>query len=357
MRKKLFIDIRNQALLAANKYNATTKPRLDTERIANQSGYQSMIFYTYSVFIDEHSSFSKKVFERIFWFIEKIRLAISLSRLLWLHDDILFFQYPFLNAILKRYLKLLKKHHCKLVFLFHDIDSFRSESVKDMDVFQVVNVAILHTDNMREELSKTGIILPSVILHFFDYLSDCKRSTLVDTKQIQIIFAGSFLKSTFVQYLDSVKCPAGMVFYLYGKRTPLVHESETVIYKGVFDSEEIDGIEGTWSLVWDGPSISTCEGLFGHYLKFNAPFKFSLSLAMGRPVIVWGESALAKYVRDYHLGICVSSLNDIYSTISKLTESQIEDISLGVSTYSMRVKSGLMLKDALLHAEKLLDAS
>ena len=50
-----------------------------------------------------------------------------------------------------------------------------------------------------------------------------------------------------------------------------------------------------------------CTGQYGEYLKINSPFKFSLYLAANRPVVVWSKSALASYVKEYKLGICVDS--------------------------------------------------
>ena len=123
--------------------------------------------------------------------------------------------------------------------------------------------------------------------------------------------------------------------------------NDNIQYKGFFSNDDIAGIEGTWGLVWDGDSIDGCTGRMGEYLRYNAPFKLSLYLAKGLPVIVWSESAMAKYVEEYKLGITVRSLNDIYDAVRSLSAEQLNDIKEGVAEYSRKVKHGKQLEQAL----------
>lgn len=64
-------------------------------------------------------------------------------------------------------------------------------------------------------------------------------------------------------------------------------------------------------------------------------------------MIVWKDSAMAKYVEEYGLGITVSSLNDIYPTIQRLSAPQVEQIKENVRKYSASVKKGEMLSQVL----------
>lgn len=97
-------------------------------------------------------------------------------------------------------------------------------------------------------------------------------------------------------------------------------------------------------LVWDGESVDSCTGQYGEYLKINSPFKFSLYLAANRPVVVWSKSALASYVKEYKLGICVDSLKDIEKTIKSLTIDELVNIQSSVYEYSKESKVVRCLK-------------
>ena len=202
---------------------------------------------------------------------------------------------------------------------------------------------------MKEELRKLGFSGTIETLKFFDYLNTYQAGQdNTDIKSnINIVFAGNLEKSLFVRKLHTLEAYPNLHYHLYGKQADDIPTNESVIYKGCFQNDDIADIDGTWGLVWDGESIDTCKGNFGEYLKINAPFKFSLYLAKGLPVIVWKESAMAKYVEDYGLGITIDSLNDIYPTIQKLSETQVEHIKENVSKYSASVKKGKMLSSVL----------
>ena len=54
-------------------------------------------------------------------------------------------------------------------------------------------------------------------------------------------------------------------------------------------------------------------------MRFNNPHKLSLYVALGLPVIVWREAAIAEFVLKQGIGITVSDLlelNDISTKVS-----------------------------------------
>lgn len=56
--------------------------------------------------------------------------------------------------------------------------------------------------------------------------------------------------------------------------------------EGSYMPEELpEKLEAKYGLVWDGLEITSCEGTFGQYLKYNNPHKFSLYMAAGIAVI------------------------------------------------------------------------
>jgi hypothetical protein len=200
---------------------------------------------------------------------------------------------------------------------------------------------------MEKEFCKEGFKRDMVKLKFFDYLNKYNAKKEVSKTNINIVFAGNLEKSLFINQLPEITKNSKLNFLLYGKERDNLPINSHISYKGSFHNEDIEHVEGNWGLVWDGESVNTCEGKYGGYLRINAPFKLSLYLAMGIPVIVWSESAMADYVRQKKLGVAVASLKDVESTITALTPEEVEDIQQGVSMYSEKVKRGKMLEDAI----------
>lgn len=73
----------------------------------------------------------------------------------------------------------------------------------------------------------------------------------------------------------------------------------------------------------------------------------SLYLAAKKPVVVWRESAMAKYVEKYNIGIYVNSLNEIRTQIEKLSDKELAQIQQNVNMISKEVRSGNKLKLAI----------
>ena len=213
---------------------------------------------------------------------------------------------------------------------------------------------IVHSEAMREQFLSLGSHVPVVVLEFFDYLTNYTPKKGVVTNPIQLVYAGNFSKSKFIYTLKDSINPQKLKILLYGLPIPKV-ETDAVEYKGTFESEQIESVEGNWGLVWDGDSIDGCTGDYGDYLRVNAPFKMSLYLAMGIPVVVWSKSAMARYVKDYHLGITVDSINDIFTAIESLSTKDVQTIEDGIRQMSTRVRNGKMLEHVLKIAKQYCD--
>lgn len=74
---------------------------------------------------------------------------------------------------------------------------------------------------------------------------------------------------------------------------------------------------------------------------------------MNIPVIVWNKSAMAKYVKKYHLGICVDNLKEISTKIDALSENDLAQIYIGVSKASLDVKQGEKIKSVIQKLENI----
>lgn len=347
---KYFVDIIDRAFLKSNSTNAASKPRMDVEHIACQLGYKPVLLGSYFFKLGMPLSIKEKVDRKL----HLLLMWWQARKLSGIRNSDVLLQYPFLSPYMYKIIDRLKAQGNRITILFHDfytIREHRKDDARELSLLEFADMVIVHTEEMAEEFRRCGCKKDIRLLRFFDYCLDGNVETAETgevSSAINVLFAGNLSKAEFVHHLNKLSRHDDMHFLLYGKPELTRQEKEAnYVYKGCFDSSHPDGIEGNWGLVWDGISVDSCEGELGEYLKINAPFKFSLYLAIGLPVIVWSQSAMARYVREYKVGVCVDSLEDIYTTIKSLTEEEYVSIRRNAALFSHKVRKGEMLSNVL----------
>lgn len=337
--RRYFLDIHLKSFFAEHRTTASTKPRTDAIRIARGCGFRPMVFYYWETSLSyiarRHPHFPNRLLRIQLWCFST-----------FVRNSVIMVQLPFLRFNMHDALRTLAKKN-RIIVLAHDVEAIREtqDGALDLNTLRLADVIIVHSQPMADALVRLGIRKPCVALEFFDYLSSCGRDVRVVTDNPSLLFAGNLQKSVFLRSLANA--PNLPHLNLYGGRCPDLALPPQVTYRGFFDNEDIASVEGDWGLVWDGDSVGTCAGTLGDYLRYNAPFKFSLYLALGIPVIVWSHSAMATFVQQYHLGISVGRLDEIGEKIAALPADEIARIQTGVATFSARVKSGRMLASAI----------
>ena len=79
--------------------------------------------------------------------------------------------------------------------------------------------------------------------------------------------------------------------------------------------------------------------------------KFSLYLAAGIPVIIWGEAALAGFVKRYNVGITINDLYEIDEKVKALSNKDYEEMKKNIAPFSEAVRNGAFMKKAIERAE------
>lgn len=288
-------------------FTAGNKARTDTVQILLKDGYKHIPLFV---------SKSKKM---------KILLDMCVGTVKAIHaagkDDSIFIQYPyypeFVNRMLVKALsfgRVFKNY--KIEMLIHDVVGLRTVETdgKSLDnevkLFNQVDRVICHNETMKRIFQEKGCTSECVVLGPFDYLYDGKTVQMKYNEMPTVIVAGNLAreKCGYVYQLSDIH---NCKFALYGINYT-GDSSESVEYRGSFPPDTlIEHMNGDFGLVWDGENIEECTGMYGNYLKYNNPHKFSLYIAAGLPLIVWSKSALAFYVKKYSLGICVDSLKEL----------------------------------------------
>ncbi len=335
-----------------DKMTARSKARFDADDIARKEGFEPVVFD-----IPDRTNFSMP--RKIIWQFKIIgtwkRATAKLGS-----GDVLFIQCPFRDhsVFLGSVFKKLKKRGVRIVLLLHDLEKLRHLKNRNTSFFNRVKCVfedkiirhadkmIVHNEKMKEVLASSGIPEEKMIcLGIFDYLTGGEDVQEKDSvKDLPVVIAGNLMREKSGYAYD---LPSDVPFALYG---PFYNGEgkDNIDYRGSYPPEELmSALDGSFGLVWDGPSADTCEGVWGEYLKINNPHKTSLYLASGLPVIIWKEAALASFIESNGAGICVGSLKDIGGIKAKITDEEYQRMKENTKTVGTRLRSGQYLSEAL----------
>lgn len=283
---------------------------------------------------------------------------------------ILFVQFP-LTRHTPLFARVMREHQnrgIRFVLLLHDVEMLRfglsSETdwktkirikAEEMSALHRADCIIVHNEAMAARLTEIADI-PSermIRLGIFDYLySGCEADAHVGANRLDpIVVAGNLSKEKagyLYEELEDIPLALYGVDYQGG-------ESPQIEYRGKVDPDKLPGVlKGSFGLVWDGPSKNGCTGAFGEYLRVNNPHKTSLYLAAGIPVIIWEGAALASFVRNNEVGLCVSCLQDIPAAISGLSDSAYGVMRGNAADLGAKIAVGKYVEASVLDAVQML---
>jgi len=299
----------------------------------------------------------------------------NLYRLIWLlkcqwyrfrvpRGTTLFVQFPgivFASLLGIYLLRLFSRRAARVVTLIHDVEVLRGQQSSPVengvDAFLRTAIGlsdklIVHNARMRQWFEEHSVPSGKLVeLGLFDYLADDEPMP-VRTPELRhgpVIIAGNLETKTKSVYLASLGEIADVNWRLYGPNFDAARLSAAnVEYCGCFSPEELPArLDGSYGLVWDGPSVETCTGDWGGYLRFNNPHKLSLYLAAGLPVIVWTQSATADFVRRSRIGLAVDSLRDVAARLANVSAADYADWCANARRLGVDLRQGRMLSHAL----------
>ncbi|MCL3858249.1 hypothetical protein [Pediococcus pentosaceus] len=262
-------------------------------------------------------------------------------------NDKVVFQYPLYHERISNYiLNDLEKKNVKKIVVIHDLESLRLNLKEESAIAHEVSFlnrfdeVISHNDQMTKWLKDNGLVTEVTNLEIFDYDNPFEGS--IKNKEDKISFAGNLVKSTFLEKLD-----VNTHFEVMGPN-PTNNYPKNITYKGMFTPEEVPSeLNGKYGLVWDGTSVNTCDGLYGHYMKYNNPHKTSLYLSTGIPVIIWKKAAIAKFIEENKLGLTIDNLSDIDQVLKNISENEYEIMRNNAQNIALKLKNGFYIKKAI----------
>lgn len=270
--------------------------------------------------------------------------------------DTLVLQYP-----LKKYYELecdmAHARGAKVVTLIHDLGSFRRKALTVEQEIRRLNhsdVVIAHNESVLRWLQDNGCRSQLFPLGIFDYLSPAGiLPPPMPERPYTVVYAGglSQRKNAFLYQLGNVV--QGYKMRLYGGGFDIQQAAHPECFEQmgfVPSSQLIATARGHFGLVWDGDSLDACQGDMGEYLKYNNPHKTSLYIRCHLPIIIWKQAALAPFVSQQGIGLCVDSLREIASAISVLTPERYAEMRKRVEVLSQQLSQGHFFREALRQA-------
>ena len=268
---------------------------------------------------------------------ELVKLALSVKK-----GDTVIFHFPLLAGAYKMLLRMLNKKGIKTTALIIDIDGLRYHDTsllkQEIEILQLFTHVIAHNAFMKAFLSQHIDSNKISCIELFDYKSTVKIPGR--DLSLTVCFAGNFEKAAFVNDLYKID---GISFNLYGPSFTSV-SYDNMHYKGSFSPGTLpQQLQGSFGLVWDGPSIETCDD----YLQFNNPHKLSLYLVAGIPVILWNKSAFATFVQEKNIGIVIKDLSELKTTLTCLTPGEYSTMLKNIEPIQAQLSNGHFLRTVL----------
>jgi hypothetical protein len=327
----------------AIKASAASKPINDTRYTLSQLGFKD-----YSI---TSNDVSKGVVYYVTVLYKFLSFFFSLKK-----GSIVATQYPLptVGYLINYLSKIGASKGISFIAVIHDVNSLRSEALTDKELKKEIrmlnsyNGLIVHNNIMRTWLTNNGLKTSTVAvpLDYFDYISDARvLSESTNYGLNHIAFAGHLAKSTFVYNLDHIK---SWKFNIYGSDFQVEkNRNANTTWKGEFSPDEIVyHLEGSFGLVWDGADSNKIDtNRFGNYMRYNNPFKFSLYIAAGLPVIAPASAAIAKTIKEYNIGFLINTLEDLNDI--QVSKDDYEVMKLNVKEIQKDIVKGNHLRKAV----------
>ena len=268
--------------------------------------------------------------------------------------DIIFVQHPsHIERIANYWIKRIKRgKKCKFISLIHDLGSIRGWSFKnkrvadyyDSVVLKSYDALICHNDKMIAYLCDKGFEKEKLVdLQIFDYLTSFDNCLVHRFRSNSVVIAGNMNpeKSSYIYRMVDEKHNTSLQINLFGSNVSEKDLHGNMTWFGSFDPDVlISKLDGSFGLIWDGPSAETCDMEIGNYLRYINPHKLSLYLVSGLPVIIWEKAAMSGFILKNKLGITLNSLYELEDRISSITDEEYREMKENAGMISEKIKNG-----------------
>lgn len=309
-------------------YDASAKPRLDTEDILRGMG-----FYPLTV-----SSFEE---------VKDVKLRVEQELANIKENDIIIVQYPSFSwrEYEIAFNEQAHKQGAKVFAIVHDLETLRwPGDTSDFEVLNTFDAISLPSYKAASFLMKKGLKTPFYLQFFWDYL--CENNGQMLDLNADIVYAGNIIERK-TEFLNDVKFP----MRLYGDNIENRIFRKNITYEGRRTNEELVlEIGGNIGLSWDSNN-------YLEYVKYNLSYKPAMYLAANCPIIVHNKTNIARIVEAYNLGKVIGDLK--YDTVLKAVvdiKKERERYAEATLAFGQNLRDGRCLKNLVERMLTLQDA-
>ncbi|QQE97907.1 glycosyl transferase [Leuconostoc citreum] len=307
------------------------KPRNDVSKAAMAMGYTPIDFDT--PYIDNEKWMTAQ--------LEKHCLQIN-------SGDTVVWQYPKYSPQLE--LNMLNWFHnrgIKVASFIHDINLLREEPLNrehylpeyDKILLSSFDANIVPEKFEQALYSLANVKLKNIVaLKPYDFI--IQKPVLPATYSQDIVYAGSLAKFPALEDID-------FNLTVYGEKnfSDVNFVNPKIIDGGFLPAEELaSSLNNGFGLIWDEDRQNPYRQA---YTKWNWPYKFSLYMVSGLPVIAWSESAIAKLIESENLGFIVTDLSQIASKVRSISQTEFNEMAANAAEIGNKLAHGNSTKTAL----------
>lgn len=213
----------------------------------------------------------------------------------------------------------------KLVIAIHDVTTDRERTQQLInDYYNQADALIVPSVHYGHYLQELGLDRPTLIyLRVYDQVSDFRATTVPPfNSTIQLLDSNRIVEESTRQL--------GLLVSIHGEAQLADSEKQLAIHQ-----------QGGWGVIWPQDAAEEWQQRMSPALEF-----LQLMLA-GVPVVVKDGSALARLVRNHHLGIVADKLEDGLTRVQQASATDYQKMGQAVQTISRGLASGELTAQAL----------
>jgi hypothetical protein len=208
------------------------------------------------------------------------------------------------------FLRLRQITDVKIIVLLMDFEPLQFANLVNLqytiDTLNLTDGVVLPSETMHEWLLTHGLRadLPVVIQAIYDFAQADATVTVARPERETLAYIGDTGK------IGSIVAQDNFTVDVWNTIPRPDNLPDNIKWRGPFEQRQMQLSDKHVGLVWTDGQVFEAAGL-PNYGLINNPFKLSLYLANGIPVIVQADSHAAWFVEKYRVGVAVSSLDEI----------------------------------------------
>ncbi|KRN27708.1 hypothetical protein IV38_GL001921 [Lactobacillus selangorensis] len=304
-----------------------SKSRDDFAEIAHETGYQYVDIRRYERGQESYAALGAR--------IDGLTASV-------MPNDLFVYQYPSeIDAQFEvSFIEHVAYRQTKLVILVRDYHSLHygyNPGFDEVRLFNLAKALIVPSERMRTKLRADGVNTPIVLQYVGDFRTARNMNQKLSERSVVVLDAAAQTN----------------ILTAWQQKTPLIgvgrHEKKLNLPANVNNIQTQSVRESIQKMpLFIGLVLEKNE-----YAKYRSSYAAAAFLALGMPIIVWEQSALAGFIKINHLGWTLKSVKDVDGLLKSLSDTTIHEYQERVQSFAQLLRNGYFTRQALVAIEKM----